>query len=59
MPSGKTRQMVLRLNREGFTHEEIAKRAGVYRGAFIPGKASVYARTEMRVEKFYNKIMAA
>lgn len=57
--SKKTRRMVVKLNQEGFTHAEIAKRAGVSRSVFLPRKRSVYARTEMRVERFYNKIMAA
>lgn len=57
--SAKTRRMVVRLNREGFTHEQIAKRTGVAPGAFAPARRFLYARTEMRVEKFYNKIMAA
>lgn len=52
-------KMIRRLRRQGFTHQEIAKRSGVNRGAFIPGRKVVTARTEMRIEKLFNKYVTA
>lgn len=57
--SKKLRRMVKQLQFEGFTHDQIAERSGVSRGStFTKRKKMVFARTEMRVEKFFNQIMA-
>jgi hypothetical protein len=56
VPSAHAKRMVRRLRSEGFSQNEIARRSGVGRGVF-KWRRFVFARTEMKIEKFYNLIM--
>ena len=58
VPSDPVRQMITRLKREGFTYTELAKRIGVSRTVLVKRKPFVSARTRLKVQLFYERIMA-
>jgi hypothetical protein len=55
----KTRQRLELLADEGFTQTEIAKRMGREGRFSLRKQKYVFARTEMKVEKLFNRVMAA
>lgn len=65
--AGATQKRIAKLVQEGFTRSEIARRLSpTIKQKFLPGYASlqigrkgrVIARTQMRVEQLYNRVMA-
>lgn len=58
VPKRPTMARVRRLQREGFTYTQIARKANVAPRIFTNKNRNVTARTEMRVEQLYNRIMA-
>lgn len=59
VPAKRARQMILELYEEGFTPLEIGKRMGLKNRVQIPRKGNILAKTEMRIEIFYNRYMVA
>jgi hypothetical protein len=62
IPSGPTVKMVRQLKREGFNYKQLALRLDMCPEALqrmVKRKGNVLARTQMRLEKFYMRIMAA
>jgi hypothetical protein len=59
VPAVKVKKLVRKLQDEGFTLKQIASGAGIAKAILIPRKRNVFASTEMKIEKFYRKVMAA
>lgn len=57
VPYGPTKRRLRLLRNEGFTLKRIARETKVSLAVFVPRKQNVTARTEMRVEQFYNRVM--
>lgn len=62
IPSRKVRAMIRKLKTEGFTLKLVAERAGLHPEAvqkIVKRKRNVRATTQMKIEKLFNRIMAA
>lgn len=62
IPGHKTHRMITHLRNEGFTYEQLALKFEMNPRTiknFVERKHYVLAKTQMKVEKFYNRVMAA
>ena len=57
VPAGRAWRMIERLVEEGFTRAEIARRLGYHSRALQLNRTRITARSLMRVERFYRRVM--
>lgn len=58
VPLTATERIVQKLMKEGFLKFQIATRAGISPSVLSKRKGYVFARTEMKLEQFYNRVTA-
>jgi hypothetical protein len=56
--AGPTKRRLRRLIAEGFTHAELARRLGYKRPALQLGRERVLAKTQHKIKRFYDLVMA-